>query len=140
MWIKIINVIMPKTVIKYITKPTEELISYISINRNIKSEIVNKELKELLISDNFFGLVFYEFGKISGVIYFDVDKETLHIFVKFVLFLYYKNLSLIINFLRGKFENYRIVFDTKILDSHIIPILKKIDANYDGTSKYIINL
>lgn len=131
---------MPKTVIKYITKPTEELISYISINRNIKSEIVNKELKELLISDNFFGLVFYEFGKISGVIYFDVDKETLHIFVKFVLFLYYKNLSLIIHFLRGKFENYRIVFDTKILDSHIIPILKKIDANYDGTSKYIINL
>lgn len=131
---------MPKTVIKYITKPTEELISYISINRNIKSETVNKELKELLISDNFFGLVFYEFGKISGVIYFDVDKETLHIFVKFVLFLYYKNLSLIINFLRGKFENYRIVFDTKILDSHIIPILKKIDANYDGTSKYVINL
>ena len=127
---------MAKVQVKYLTKPTNEIIDHINkFNKTINEDDVRDFLKE---NDNFC-LIIYVFNKLDSLIFLKNSKETHEILVSSLYMNEYSTFKECVNFLIYKFSNYKIVIDSTFKDKNFINVVKK-NGGVLKNNRYIIQL
>ena len=127
---------MAKVQVKYLTKPTNEIIDHINkFNKTINEDDVRDFLKE---NDNFC-LIIYVFNKLDSLIFLKNSEETHEILVSSLYMNEYSTFKECVNFLINKFSNYKIVIDSTFKDKNFINVVKK-NGGVLKNNKYIIQL
>lgn len=127
---------MAKVQVKYLTKPTNEIIDHINkFNKTINEDDVRDFLKE---NDNFC-LIIYVFNKIDSLIFLKNSEETHEILVSSLYMNEYSTFKECVNFLINKFSNYKIVIDSTFKDKNFINVVKK-NGGVLKNNRYIIQL
>lgn len=127
---------MAKVQVKYLTKPTNEIIDHINkFNKTINEDDVRDFLKE---NDNFC-LIIYVFNKLDSLIFLKNNEETHEILVSSLYMNEYTTFKECVNFLINKFSNYKIVIDSTFKDKNFINVVKKIGGVLKN-NRYIIQL
>ena len=127
---------MAKVQVKYLTKPTNEIIDHINkFNKTINEDDVRDFLKE---NDNFC-LIIYVFNKLDSLIFLKNSKETHEILVSSLYMNEYSTFKECVNFLINKFSNYKIVIDSTFKDKNFINVVKK-NGGVLKNNRYIIQL
>ena len=92
---------MAKVQVKYLTKPTNEIIDHINkFNKTINEDDVRDFLKE---NDNFC-LIIYVFNKLDSLIFLKNSEETHEILVSSLYMNEYSTFKECVNFLINKFS------------------------------------
>ena len=126
---------MAKVQVKYLTKPTNEIIDHINkFNKTINEDDVRDFLKE---NDNFC-LIIYVFNKLDSLIFLKNSEETHEILVSSLYMNEYSTFKECVNFLINKFSNYKIVIDS-FKDKNFINVVKK-NGGVLKNNRYIIQL
>ena len=127
---------MAKVQVKYLTKPTNEIIDHINkFNKTINEDDVRAFLKE---NDNFC-LIIYVFNKLDSLIFLKNCEETHEILVYSLYMNEYSTFKECVNFLINKFSNYKIVIDSTFKDKNFINVVKK-NGGVLKNNRYIIQL
>lgn len=127
---------MAKVQVKYLTKPTNEIIDHINkFNKTISEDDVRDFLKE---NDNFC-LIIYVFNKLDSLIFLKNSEETHEILVSSLYMNEYSTFKECVNFLINKFSNYKIVIDSTFKDKNFINVVKK-NGGVLKNNRYIIQL
>lgn len=127
---------MAKVQVKYLTKPTNEIIDHINkFNKTINEDVVRDFLKE---NDNFC-LIIYVFNKLDSLIFLKNSEETHEILVSSLYMNEYSTFKECVNFLINKFSNYKIVIDSTFKDKNFINVVKK-NGGVLKNNRYIIQL
>ena len=127
---------MAKVQVKYLTKPTNEIIDHINkFNKTINEDDVRDFLKE---NDNFC-LIIYVFNKLDSLIFLKNIEETHEIFFSSLYINEYSTFKECVNFLINKFSNYKIVIDSTFKDKNFINVVKK-NGGVLKNNRYIIQL
>ena len=127
---------MAKVQVKYLTKPTNEIIDHINkFNKTINEDDVRDFLKE---NDNFC-LIIYVFNKLDSLIFLKNSEETHEILVSSLYMNEYSTFKECGNFLINKFSNYKIVIDSTFKDKNFINVVKK-NGGVLKNNRYIIQL
>ena len=127
---------MAKVQVKYLTKPTNEIIDHIrKFNKTINEDDVRDFLKE---NDNFC-LIIYVFNKLDSLIFLKNSEETHEILVSSLYMNEYSTFKECVNFLINKFSNYKIVIDSTFKDKNFINVVKK-NGGVLKNNRYIIQL
>ena len=127
---------MAKVQVKYLTKPTNEIIDHINkFNKTINEDDVRDFLKE---NDNFC-LIIYVFNKLDSLIFLKNSEETHEILVSSLYMDEYSTFKECVNFLINKFSNYKIVIDSTFKDKNFINVVKK-NGGVLKNNRYIIQL
>lgn len=127
---------MAKVQVKYLTKPTNEIIDHINkFNKTINEDDVRDFLKE---NDNFC-LIIYVFNKLDSLIFLKNSEETHEILVSSLYMNEYSTFKECVNFLINKFSNYKIVIDSTFKDKNFINVVKK-NGGVLKNNSYIIQL
>lgn len=127
---------MAKVQVKYLTKPTNEIIDHINkFNKTINENDVRDFLKE---NDNFC-LIIYVFNKLDSLIFLKNSEETHEILVSSLYMNEYSTFKECVNFLINKFSNYKIVIDSTFKDKNFINVVKK-NGGVLKNNRYIIQL
>ena len=127
---------MAKVQVKYLTKPTNEIIDHINkFNKTINEDYVRDFLKE---NDNFC-LIIYVFNKLDSLIFLKNSEETHEILVSSLYMNEYSTFKECVNFLINKFSNYKIVIDSTFKDKNFINVVKK-NGGVLKNNRYIIQL
>ena len=127
---------MAKVQVKYLTKPTNEIIDHINkFNKTINEDDVRDFLKE---NDNFC-LIIYVFNKLDSLIFLKNSEETHEILVSSLYMNEYSTFKECVNFLIYKFSNYKIVIDSTFKDKNFINVVKK-NGGVLKNNRYIIQL
>ena len=127
---------MAKVQVKYLTKPTNEIIDHINkFNKTINEDDVRDFLKE---NDNFC-LIIYVFNKLDSLIFLKNSEETHEILVSSLYTNEYSTFKECVNFLINKFSNYKIVIDSTFKDKNFINVVKK-NGGVLKNNRYIIQL
>lgn len=127
---------MAKVQVKYLTKPTNEIIDHINkFNKTINDDDVRDFLKE---NDNFC-LIIYVFNKLDSLIFLKNSEETHEILVSSLYMNEYSTFKECVNFLINKFSNYKIVIDSTFKDKNFINVVKK-NGGVLKNNRYIIQL
>lgn len=127
---------MAKVQVKYLTKPTNEIIDHINkFNKTINEDDVRNFLKE---NDNFC-LIIYVFNKLDSLIFLKNNEETHEILVSSLYMNEYSTFKECVNFLINKFSNYKIVIDSTFKDKNFINVVKK-NGGVLKNNRYIIQL
>lgn len=127
---------MAKVQVKYLTKPTNEIIDHINkFNKTINEDDVRDFLKE---NDNFC-LIIYVFNKLDSLIFLKNNEETHEILVSSLYMNEYTTFKECVNFLINKFSNYKIVIDSTFKDKNFINVVKK-NGGVLKNNRYIIQL
>ena len=127
---------MAKVQVKYLTKPTNEIIDHINkFNKTINEDDVRDFLKE---NDNFC-LIIYVFNKLDSLIFLKNSEETHEILVSSLYMNEYSTFKECVNFLINKFSNYKIVIDSTFNDKNFINVVKK-NGGVLKNNRYIIQL
>lgn len=127
---------MAKVQVKYLTKPTNEIIDHINkFNKTINEDDVRDFLKE---NDNFC-LIIYVFNKLDSLIFLKNSEETHEILVYSLYMNEYSTFKECVNFLINKFSNYKIVIDSTFKDKNFINVVKK-NGGVLKNNRYIIQL
>ena len=127
---------MAKVQVKYLTKPTNEIIDHINkFNKKINEDDVRDFLKE---NDNFC-LIIYVFNKLDSLIFLKNSEETHEILVSSLYMNEYSTFKECVNFLINKFSNYKIVIDSTFKDKNFINVVKK-NGGVLKNNRYIIQL
>lgn len=127
---------MAKVQVKYLTKPTNEIIDHINkFNKTINEDDVRNFLKE---NDNFC-LIIYVFNKLDSLIFLKNSEETHEILVSSLYMNEYSTFKECVNFLINKFSNYKIVIDSTFKDKNFINVVKK-NGGVLKNNRYIIQL
>ena len=127
---------MAKVQVKYLTKPTNEIIDHINkFNKTINEDDVRDFLKE---NDNFC-LIIYVFNKLDSLIFLKNSEETHEILVSSLYMNEYYTFKECVNFLINKFSNYKIVIDSTFKDKNFINVVKK-NGGVLKNNRYIIQL
>ena len=127
---------MAKVQVKYLTKPTNEIIDHINkFNKTINEDDVRDFLKE---NDNFC-LIIYVFNKLDSLIFLKNSEETHEILVSSLYMNEYSTFKECINFLINKFSNYKIIIDSTFKDKNFINVVKK-NGGVLKNNRYIIQL
>ncbi|MDD6469498.1 MAG: hypothetical protein SPI36_04380 [Candidatus Onthovivens sp.] len=127
---------MAKVQVKYLTKPTNEIIDHINkFNKTINEDDVRDFLKE---NDNFC-LIIYVFNKLDSLIFLKNSEETHEILVSSLYMNEYSTFKECVNFLINKFSNYKIVIDSTFKDKNFINVVKK-NGGVLKNNRYIIQL
>ncbi len=127
---------MSKVQVKYLTKPTNEIIDHINkFNKTINEDDVRDFLKE---NDNFC-LIIYVFNKLDSLIFLKNSEETHEILVSSLYMNEYSTFKECVNFLINKFSNYKIVIDSTFKDKNFINVVKK-NGGVLKNNRYIIQL
>ena len=127
---------MAKVQVKYLTKPTNEIIDHINkFNKTINEDDVRDFLKE---NDNFC-LIIYVFNKLDSLIFLKNSEETREILVSSLYMNEYSTFKECVNFLINKFSNYKIVIDSTFKDKNFINVVKK-NGGVLKNNRYIIQL
>ena len=127
---------MAKVQVKYLTKPTNEIIDHINkFNKTINEDDVRDFLKE---NDNFC-LIIYVFNKLDSLIFLKNSEETHEILVSSLYMNEYSTFKECVNFLINKFSNYKVVIDSSFKDKNFINVVKK-NGGVLKNNRYIIQL
>ena len=127
---------MAKVQVKYLTKPTNEIIDHINkFNKTINEDDVRDFLKE---NDNFC-LIIYVFNKLDSLIFLKNSEETHEILVSSLYMNAYSTFKECVNFLINKFSNYKIIIDSTFKDKNFINVVKK-NGGVLKNNRYIIQL
>lgn len=127
---------MAKVQVKYLTKPTNEIIDHINkFNKTINEDDVRDFLKE---NDNFC-LIIYVFNKLDSLIFLKNSEETHEILVSSLYMNEYSTFKECVNFLINKFSNYKIGIDSTFKDKNFINVVKK-NGGVLKNNRYIIQL
>ncbi|MCI6614400.1 MAG: hypothetical protein PUK09_02705 [Bacilli bacterium] len=127
---------MAKVQVKYLTKPTNEIIDHINkFNKTINEDDVRDFLKE---NDNFC-LIIYVFNKLDSLIFLKNSEETHEILVSSLYMNEYSTFKECVNFLINKFSSYKIVIDSTFKDKNFINVVKK-NGGVLKNNRYIIQL
>ena len=127
---------MAKVQVKYLTKPTNEIIDHINkFNKTINEDDVRDFLKE---NDNFC-LIIYVFNKLDSLIFLKNSEETHEILVSSLYMNEYSTFKECVNFLINKFFNYKIIIDSTFKDKNFINVVKK-NGGVLKNNRYIIQL
>ncbi|MCI7526730.1 MAG: hypothetical protein MSA65_00195 [Mollicutes bacterium] len=127
---------MAKVQVKYLTKPTNEIIDHINkFNKTINEDDVRNFLKE---NDNFC-LIIYVFNKLDSLIFLKNSEETHEILVSSLYMNEYSTFKECVNFLINKFSNYKVVIDSTFKDKNFINVVKK-NGGVLKNNRYIIQL
>ena len=127
---------MTKVQVKYLTKPTNEIIDHINkFNKTINEDDVRDFLKE---NDNFC-LIIYVFNKLDSLIFLKNSEETHEILVSSLYMNEYSTFKECVNFLINKFSNYKIIIDSTFKDKNFINVVKK-NGGVLKNNRYIIQL
>ena len=127
---------MAKVQVKYLTKPTNEIIDHINkFNKTINEDDVRDFLKE---NDNFC-LIIYVFNKLDSLIFLKNSEETHEILVSSLYMNEYSTFKECVNFLINKFSNYKIVIDSTFKDKNFINVVKK-NGGVLKNNRFIIQL
>ncbi len=127
---------MAKVQVKYLTKPTNEIIDHINkFNKTINEDDVRDFLKE----DDNFCLIIYVFNKLDSLIFLKNSEETHEILVSSLYMNEYSTFKECVNFLINKFSNYKIVIDSTFKDKNFINVVKK-NGGVLKNNRYIIQL
>ncbi|MCI7797095.1 MAG: hypothetical protein SPI94_07250 [Candidatus Onthovivens sp.] len=127
---------MAKVQVKYLTKPTNEIIDHINkFNKTINEDDVRDFLKE---NDNFC-LIIYVFNKLDSLIFLKNSEETHEILVSSLFMNEYSTFKECVNFLINKFSSYKIVIDSTFKDKNFINVVKK-NGGVLKNNRYIIQL
>lgn len=127
---------MAKVQVKYLTKPTNEIIDHINkFNKTINENDVRDFLKE---NDNFC-LIIYVFNKLDSLIFLKNSEETHEILVSSLYMNEYSTFKECVNFLINKFSSYKIVIDSTFKDKNFINVVKK-NGGVLKNNRYIIQL
>ena len=127
---------MAKVQVKYLTKPTNEIIDHINkFNKTINEDDVRDFLKE---NDNFC-LIIYVFNKLDSLIFLKNSEETHEILVSSLYMNEYSTFKECVNFLINKFSNYKIVIDSTFKYKNFINVVKK-NGGVLKNNRYIIQL
>ena len=127
---------MAKVQVKYLTKPTNEIIDHINkFNKTINEDDVRDFLKQ---NDNFC-LIIYVFNKLDSLIFLKNSEETHEILVSSLYMNEYSTFKECVNFLINKFSNYKIVIDSTFKDKNFINVVKK-NGGVLKNNRYIIQL
>ena len=127
---------MAKVQVKYLTKPTNEIIDHINkFNKTINEDDVRAFLKE---NDNFC-LIIYVFNKLDSLIFLKNSEETHEILVSSLYMNEYSTFKECVNFLINKFSNYKIIIDSTFKDKNFINVVKK-NGGVLKNNRYIIQL
>ena len=127
---------MAKVQVKYLTKPTNEIIDHINkFNKTINEDDVRDFLKE---NDNFC-LIIYVFNKLDSLIFLKNSEETHKILVSSLYMNEYSTFKECVNFLINKFSNYKIIIDSTFKDKNFINVVKK-NGGVLKNNRYIIQL
>ena len=127
---------MAKVQVKYLTKPTNEIIDHINkFNKTINEDDVRDFLKE---NDNFC-LIIYVFNKLDSLIFLKNSEETHEILVSSLFMNEYSTFKECVNFLINKFSNYKIIIDSTFKDKNFINVVKK-NGGVLKNNRYIIQL
>ena len=127
---------MAKVQVKYLTKPTNEIIDHINkFNKTINEDDLRDFLKE---NDNFC-LIIYVFNKLDSLIFLKNSEETHEILVSSLYMNEYSTFKECVNFLINKFSNYKIVIDSTFKDKNFINVVKK-NGGVLKNNRYIIQL
>lgn len=127
---------MAKVQVKYLTKPTNEIIDHINkFNKTINEDDVRDFLKE---NDNFC-LIIYVFNKLDSLIFLKNSKEKHEILVSSLYMNEYSTFKECVNFLINKFSNYKIIIDSTFKDKNFINVVKK-NGGVLKNNRYIIQL
>lgn len=127
---------MAKVQVKYLTKPTNEIIDHINkFNKTINEDDVRDFLKE---NDNFC-LIIYVFNKLDSLIFLKISEETHEILVSSLYMNEYSTFKECVNFLINKFSNYKIIIDSTFKDKNFINVVKK-NGGVLKNNRYIIQL
>ena len=127
---------MAKVQVKYLTKPTNEIIDHINkFNKTINEDDVRDFLKE---NENFC-LIIYVFNKLDSLIFLKNSEETHEILVSSLYMNEYSTFKECVNFLINKFSNYKIVIDSTFKDKNFINVVKK-NGGVLKNNRYIIQL
>ena len=127
---------MAKVQVKYLTKPTNEIIDHINkFNKTINEDDVRDFLKE---NDNFC-LIIYVFNKLDSLIFLKNSEETHEILVSSLYMNEYSTFKECVNFLINKFSNYKIIIDSTFKDKNFINVVKK-NGGFLKNNRYIIQL
>ena len=127
---------MAKVQVKYLTKPTNEIIDHINkFNKTINEDDVRDFLKE---NDNFC-LIIYVFNKLDSLIFLKNSEETHEILVSSLYMNEYSAFKECVNFLINKFSNYKIIIDSTFKDKNFINVVKK-NGGVLKNNRYIIQL
>lgn len=127
---------MAKVQVKYLTKPTNEIIDHINkFNKTINEDDVRDFLKE---NDNFC-LIIYVFNKLDSLIFLKNSEETHEILVSSLFMNEYSTFKECVNFLINKFSNYKVVIDSTFKDKNFINVVKK-NGGVLKNNRYIIQL
>ena len=127
---------MAKVQVKYLTKPTNEIIDHINkFNKTINEDDVRDFLKE---NDNFC-LIIYVFNKLDLLIFLKNREETHEILVSSLYMNEYSTFKECVNFLINKFSNYKIIIDSTFKDKNFINVVKK-NGGVLKNNRYIIQL
>ena len=127
---------MAKVQVKYLTKPTNEIIDHINkFNKTINEDDVRDFLKE---NDNFC-LIIYVFNKLDSLIFLKNSEETHEILVSSLYMNEYSTFKECVNFLINKFSIYKIIIDSTFKDKNFINVVKK-NGGVLKNNRYIIQL
>ena len=127
---------MAKVQVKYLTKPTNEIIDHINkFNKTINEDDVRAFLKE---NDNVC-LIIYVFNKLDSLIFLKNSEETHEILVSSLYMNEYSTFKECVNFLINKFSNYKIIIDSTFKDKNFINVVKK-NGGVLKNNRYIIQL
>lgn len=126
---------MPKTFVKYMTKPSDEALDFIFKYTSTDKDSIFKDTKNFLNNRSNFILLTYEFKKLAGVSFFSAD-EVGHKIQCVKIYSDVKDIiSSLINSLSGKFLGYKIKFNVNDLDKKYHNDIKKFanEINEDNT-------
>lgn len=131
---------MAKTIVKYLTKPTDEILQFIiNFNNEIDEDDLYKKVKDFLSDRSNFAMIIYAYGKISGVAMFSLDSEHYRIKLGDVYLKEANYLSDILNYMTYRFVNYRLIIHIDSKNKPLLSIIKKSNFTEDGEGNYIIS-
>lgn len=133
---------MGKLIVKYFTKPTDEIVDYL-VEKKRYGDIFecDKKLREFLSNDDNFGFIIYNANKFCGTIMFNVDEKKHEITMVDVVLDQGDFVTPIITNMQNKYIGYRLVFKIDNKNKSLLPAIKKFRAsNIPGTQTYLISL
>ncbi len=127
---------MAKIQVKYLTKPTNEIINHIN---KFNKQITSDDISLFLSNDNNFCLMIFVFNKLDSLIFMKNSDETHEILIDSLYMNEYSTFKECVAFLLNKFRNYKIVIDSSFKDKNFINVIKK-NGGILKNNRYIIQL
>lgn len=111
---------MPKTKITFLTKPTSEIVSFISSVDKKDNESVLFFLKEFLSKKDDFGLLLYTFSSLASIALVKKIEENKLIEIRNFYFKNVEDVLSLLEYITARFNEYKIEIINTDLNSKII--------------------